>query len=192
MAELNPLELGAVIFNIIYVILAARKSAWCWPAGILGSALSIVLFLQTRLYAESVLFAYYVVMGFYGWFMWKQSSKGDNGVKIDTWDLKKHLLTFTLGYILTALLFLILKNFTDAEMPLLDSFTTILSFIATWMVARRLLENWIYWMAINALSVYLYLSRELTLYALLAFVFTIMSIYGFTQWKKSAKQGLAL
>ena len=69
-------------------------------------------------------------------------------------------------------------------MPLLDSFTTIFSFIATWMTARRVLENWIYWIAIDGLSVYLYYSRGLDVYSLLSFVYTGMAIYGYFNWKK--------
>jgi nicotinamide mononucleotide transporter len=69
-------------------------------------------------------------------------------------------------------------------MPLLDSFTTVFSFIATWLVAKRVLENWIYWICIDALTVYLYFSRELNLYALLSLAYTFMAVYGYIQWRK--------
>lgn len=181
---LEYLEWIAVAFNVGYVILAARENAWCWPLGIVGSGLSIWLFIHAQLYAESVLFTYYVFMGFYGWYQWIGKRTDDNALKIIDWPWKKHILFLIIGYLFTFLLFLTLKTFTDAKMPLLDSFTTIFSFIATWMTAKRVLENWIYWIAIDALSVYLYYSRGLDIYSLLSFVYTGMAIYGYYNWKK--------
>ena len=178
------LEIVSVIFNVGYIILAARENIWCWPFGIVGSGLSIALFIDARLYAESVLFTYYVVMGVYGWYQWSGKRTTGNALQISEWPWRNHLVMLGVGYLGTFLLFLTLRHFTDAEMPLLDSFTTIFSFIATWMTARRLLENWIYWIAIDALSVYLYLSRGLEVYALLTFIYTIMAIYGYFNWRK--------
>lgn len=179
------LEWIAVAFNIGYVILAAREKVWCWPLGIIGSGLSIWLFIHAKLYAESVLFTYYVFMGIYGWQQWVKKRTVDDTLKITDWPWRRHILYLILGYILTFLLFLTLKTFTDARMPLLDSFTTIFSFIATWMTAKRVIENWIYWIAIDALSVYLYYSRGLEVYALLSVVYTIMAVYGFYNWNKN-------
>lgn len=182
------LEWAAVAFNIAYVILAARKNNWCWPLGIVGSALSIMLFVNTKLYAESVLFSYYIVMGFYGWWQWSGHRSDSNDLEIKQWKITKHIKVLLLGYFGTTVLFGVLQHFTDAVMPLLDSFTTVFSFIATWMVAKRLLENWIYWIAIDALTIYLYASRGLNLYAALSAVYTLMAIYGYVAWSREASQ----
>ncbi len=178
------LEYVAVGFNILYVVLATRENVWCWPFGILGSGLSIWLFIDSKIYAESILFTYYVAVGFYGWWQWIKGRTKRGDLEITDLSPAYHIGILVIGYILTGGLFLILKEFTDAEMPLLDSFTTIFSFIATWMVARRILENWIYWICINALTIYLYYSRGLNVYAALSFVYVFMSIYGFFNWKK--------
>jgi len=180
----TTIEIIAVLFNIAYVILAARKSIWCWPMGIIGSALSIVLFYNSGLIAESILFTYYVAMGVYGWVQWKNSSKSDKEIPIVQKPVNFHLLLLIIGYLGTGILFYLLQTYTAAEMPLLDSFTTVFSFIATWMVARRLLENWIYWIAIDALTVYLYISRGLEIYAALSLIYTFMAIYGYGVWRK--------
>lgn len=186
----SAIEITAVLFNIAYVVLAARKSIWCWPMGIIGSALSVVLFYKSGLVAESALFVYYVLMGIYGWVQWNKNIEGDTDLPIIQKTFSFHILVMILGYACTALLYLVLKNFTDAQMPLLDSFTTVFSFIATWMVARRLLENWIYWIAIDALTVYLYISRDLEIYAGLSLVYTFMAIYGYGVWRRQfQKQG---
>lgn len=182
------LEYAAVAFNIAYVILAAKENIWCWPMGIIGSALSIWLFVDSKIYAESVLFTYYVIMGVYGWYVWSGGGSNSDTFTIRQLPLKTHLLIFLSGYVLTAVLFFVLHTYTDAEMPLLDSFTTIFSFIATWMVAKRIIENWIYWICINALTVYLYFSRDLNVYAMLSFVYTILAVYGYFEWKKDLEK----
>ncbi len=185
---LETLEYTAVAFNIGYVLLAVRGNVWCWPLGIVGSLLSIWLFVEIKLYAESVLFIYYVIVGFYGWAQWKNERTAGDHLQIRDWKIVNHLYLLIGGYISTYLLFLLLRRFTDAEMPLLDSFTTVFSFIATWLTAKRFIENWIYWIAIDALTVYLYFSRELEIYAYLSVIYTIMAVYGLHNWNKDFKK----
>ncbi|MCZ4408043.1 nicotinamide riboside transporter PnuC [Cryomorphaceae bacterium 1068] len=180
----ETLEYTAVAFNIGYVILAARENIWCWPLGIIGSALSIWLFIDSKIYAESVLFTYYVIMGFYGWRAWNRGKSDSGKFEIRTLTIPIHLGILLGGYAATVGLFFLLKTFTDAEMPLLDSFTTIFSFIATWMVAKRIIENWLYWICINALTIYLYYSRDLNVYAMLSVVYTVLAVYGYFAWRK--------
>lgn len=179
------IEIAAVVFNIAYVLLAARESIWCWPMGILGSGISIWLFVSAGLYAESVLFTYYVFMGFYGWFAWSRAGENEDGIEVRVWSWPKHFAILTAGFIGSFAVYLTLVNFTDAQMPLLDAYTTVFSFIATWMVAKRVLENWVYWIAIDALTIYLYFSRELYIYAVLSAAYTVIAFYGYAAWYKS-------
>lgn len=185
---LEAIEIIAVVFNIGYIILAARGNAWCWPLGIIGSLLSIWLFVEIKLYAESVLFTYYVIVGFYGWYQWKKQRTGNDNLQIRDWHFKNHILLLITGYLFTYLLFLFLQHYTDAEMPLLDSFTTVFSFIATWLTAKRYIENWIYWIALNLLTIYLYFSRDLQVYAVLSMVYAVMAVYGYYNWNKDFKK----
>lgn len=181
------LEISAVLFSVIYVLLAARKSIYCWFFGIFGSALSIALFFKVGLVAESILFIFYVIMGIYGWVQWNKESGRNGNMPVESKPLLWHILVVVIGYLLTGALSYILQEFTEAKMPLLDSFTTVFSLIATWMVTRRLIENWIYWICIDALTIYLYASRDLYIYATLSFVYTIIAVYGFLEWKKSLR-----
>lgn len=181
------IEVLAVIFNVAYILLATRGNIWCWPMGIMGSGLSIWLFIEGKIYAEALLFVYYVIMGFYGWFQWKKKRTGNDNLQIDELKLKHHILIFILGYMLVGGLYWLLKNYTDAQMPLLDSFTTIFSFIATWLTARRYIENWIYWIALNSFTVYLYHSRGFDIYALLSAVYVVMAAYGLYNWLRISK-----
>ncbi|MEM9053483.1 MAG: nicotinamide riboside transporter PnuC [Bacteroidota bacterium] len=186
--EISPIEYVVVGLNLAYIILAARENIWCWPIGIVASALSIWLFLISGLYAESILFTYYVIIGFYGWWAW---SKGKNSEKDDlpivTWSARSHVIALSLGSVLTAILFFSLSLIPNSEMPLLDSLTTIFSFIATWMFAKKVLENWIYWIVLNFLTTYLYFSRDLKIYGILMILYVILSVYGYISWRKDQK-----
>lgn len=183
-------EIISVLFGIAYILLAARGSIWCWPMGIVSSVLGVWLFIEAKIYAEALLFSYYVVMGVYGWVAWKGGRGKNEGLKISTWAVRTHVFVLLLGYALTFGLAKFLDYYTDAEMPLLDSFTTVFSFIATWMVARKILENWVYWIAIDFLTIYLYLSRSLDYYALLSLVYTVLALYGYFNWRKEYLKNL--
>ncbi len=184
------LEYLSVAFNVAYIVLAARKSIWCWPMGILGSALGSWLFIEVKLYAEALLFAYYIVMGIYGWWSWGRAPVRDV-LDVRSASLSFHVKLCAAGYILSGCMYAVLVKFTDAQMPMLDAFTTAFSFLATWMVARKILENWIYWIAIDALTVYLYIARNLELYALLSLLYTGMAVYGYLQWRPKTQASFA-
>ncbi len=199
MTTLQYVEFASVVFNVAYVVLAARKSIWCWPMGVLGSALGIWIFIQVQLYAEAVLFSYYVFMGLYGWWEWSRpaarlssASGREESIKVQLWSSRKHILLCATGYALSFGVYLVLVRYTDAAMPMLDAFTTVFAFIATWLVAKRVLENWIYWIAIDCLSVYLYLARGLEQYALLSLFLTAMAVYGYLQWRKETRYQAAV
>lgn len=177
------MEWSAVAFSLIYVFLAARQSIWCWLFGGLASAISVVLFLVVKLYAESFLFLFYVAMSVYGWMQWhKTDSEPD--MPVVEWPLYRHIWMIFLSSAGAVGIYLISSAYTDAAKPMLDALTTTFSISATFLVARKVLSNWIYWIAIDAVSVYLYWSRGLDIYALLMLVYTGMAVYGFLQWKK--------
>lgn len=185
-------EILAVAFNVGYIVLATRGNVWGWPLGILGSALSIWLFIEGKIYAEAFLFVYYVVVGFYGWWQWKKKRTANDELKVEELKLRHHFLIFAAGYFLVGVMYWFLDSYTDAQMPLLDSFTTVFSFIATWLSARRYIENWIYWIAINGFTVYLYHSRGFDIYAVLSVVYIFMAVYGLYNWQKISKSATPL
>lgn len=184
-------ELAAVITGIIYVVLAAKENIWCWLFGIISSAIYIFLFIQAQLYAESFLYSYYVIAGLYGWYAWQKrrpiktvEDSETTALKISSWSLKNHALIIVTGILLSLVLFLLLKQYTNAALPLIDAHTTIFSFMATYMVTQKLLYNWIYWIIIDLVSIGLYASRELYLSSGLMIIYTIVAIIGFIKWRK--------
>jgi len=184
MELLQTVEATAVALNIAYVVLAVKEKILCWPFGILASAISIWFFVQIGLFAEALLFLYYVIMGIYGWWSWSQGGKVGIGLKIQVWGLFRHLTIIMVGICCSFLLGAVLNGWTAAESPYFDSFTTIFSFIATWLTTRKVLENWIYWIVVDLATIFLYASKDAFLYAALSLVYAGMAVYGFNEWKK--------
>jgi nicotinamide mononucleotide transporter len=182
----NFVEFSAVIFSIIYVILAAKKNIFCWYAAIVSVLLYFYICIDAKLYAESGLQVFYLIMAFYGLYNWNKK----NEKKIISINVKTHLTLIIVGFLLTFLLGYYLTIYTSAFSPLLDSFTTIFSIISTYMVAKKILENWIYWIIIDVVSIQLYISRELYLTSLLFLLYAIIALYGYYSWARRFNQNV--
>jgi nicotinamide mononucleotide transporter len=175
------IESVAVFFSILYVILALKESIWCWGAAAISVTLYIYICYTAQLYPETGLQVFYLLMAFYGYYQW---NKNDSTLQIQQWTTTKHLLILLLGAILTFLMGFYFTIYTNAAMPLVDSFTTVFSVFATYMVTKKVLGNWLYWIVIDAVSVYLYFSRDLHLTSLLFIVYTVIAIFGYFSWLK--------
>jgi len=178
-------EILAVVFGLIYVILAARENVWCWFWGILSSALwAYVTYFQFDLMADGLLNLFYVVMGFVGLYQWKYGGEKSTQASISTLSLNKHLGIIVVGCFLTLLFGYFFATYTSAAATYLDSFTTVFAVVATVLTVRKVLENWLYWIVVDALYVYLYITRGGYLFALLFIVYIIIAIIGFVNWRK--------
>ncbi len=189
-------EIIAVLASLTYVILASREHRGCWLAAIIGSGIYVLVFFQYQLYMDSALNIFYVVMAVYGWVMWKNhqpkvdllTAATENKTTIKVWDCKKHINAIASIILLSALSGFYLDNYTDAAFPYFDSLTTWSSFFATWMVVNKVLENWLYWIVIDTVSIYLYISKELYFTALLFALYVIIATYGYLHWKMLYQQ----
>ena len=155
------LETLAVSFSIAYVIFAAFEKKVCWWFGLAGSLIYILIFYDVNLYMESLLSVYYAFMAVCGLFVWGKSENKNHKRPIIKLDMRTHFLILLLIITLTAISGYILTRASDAHMPYLDSFTTWSSVIATILVVRKVLENWIYWISIDTISIYIYWERDL-------------------------------
>jgi nicotinamide mononucleotide transporter len=155
--------------------------------GIIGSIASIYLFVEySKLYSEAILYVYYVATGIIGWVTWGNS---DGELIIVRKPMLTHLKFIGLGIFFSGLFYLLVSNvFTDAARPLIDSFTTVFSFMATWITIKRWLENWIYWIAIDAVTTVLYIDRGLNIYASLMVLYTVLAAYAYFEWLKMEKK----
>jgi nicotinamide mononucleotide transporter len=183
---MRMVELISVITAIIYVILVAQKNIWCWFFGIISAILwTYAAYAYYQLYIDSALQVYYVVMGFYGWYMWKYGYEKE-GVELPMTQLstQNHLYIIGVGLVLTFLVGYFFKTYTAAAATYLDAFTTIFSIMTTVLVARKVIENWLYWIVIDATYIYLYGVRGGYLFAFLNVVYVIIAIIGYINWKK--------
>ena len=179
------IEWLAVISSIIYVVLAAKRLILCWLFAFIGSCLFVYLCYVGDLYIESILQLFYVVMAVVGWVSWNKE-KLDNS-KIKKWGVNNHLLNIVLSGIVAFILGFIFDNYTNQANPNIDAFTTCYSLSATFMVTRKVLGNWIYWIVIDLVSIYLYAQRDYNLTAVQYGIFTILAVYGFIGWRNEYK-----
>ena len=179
-ASSSVIELLAVILAISYLLLAVKQQIWCWPAAFLSSLIYLYVFFEVRLYMESILQVYYAGMAVYGWQQW-QKKENDQIKPIRTWPLKQHLISLVLILAGTYIAGQLLLQ-TDARLPYIDAFTTVASILTTYMVTQKILENWIYWLVIDLVSIFLYLDRALYFTALLFCIYIVIIGFGWLQW----------
>ncbi len=175
------LESIAVLFSILYVVLVARENIWCWAAAIISVSLYIFICYEAKLYAETGLQFFYLIMAVIGYFFWKVSADKKQ-LNIKELSIGNHALILFVGIVFTLVLGFILTIYTQAKLPLLDSFTTVFSIIATFMVIKKILENWLYFIAIDVVSIYLYSSRDLQQTAILFVLYAIIACVGYYNW----------
>ncbi|NND83089.1 MAG: nicotinamide mononucleotide transporter [Gammaproteobacteria bacterium] len=183
------LEIVSVLFGLAYVILAAREDIWCWPAALIGTGTAILLFWDVSLLMESALNVYYLAMALYGWWHWQRGGPDRASLPITSWRWRQHALTLVLIAVLTLVSGSLLTANTQAALPYVDSFTTWAAVITTWMVTQKILENWLYWIVIDAVSIWLYAERGLMLYAALFAGYTIIAVFGYVQWRRNLSHG---
>jgi nicotinamide mononucleotide transporter len=184
--EMSPWEVIAVVLAIAYLLLAVRQSLWCWGAALVSTAIYFGLFLRAGLYMESVLQVFYIAMAVYGWYRWRFGGVGaEDSLPVTTWRWNVHAIAIAGTIGCATVTGWALARFTAAQLPYLDSFTTWASIVTTWMVARKILENWIYWFVIDSVSIYLYVSRSLHLTAVLFAVYLVIIVFGYRDWRRS-------
>ena len=176
----SVIELIAVILAISYLLLAVKQQIWCWPAAFLSSLIYLYVFFEVQLYMESMLQVYYAGMAVYGWQQW-QKKENDQTRPIRTWPLRQHLISLVLILAGTYIAGRLLVQ-TDARLPYIDAFTTVASVLTTYMVTQKILENWIYWLVIDLVSIFLYLDRALYFTALLFCIYIVIIGFGWLQW----------
>ena len=179
------IEWLAVVTSVIYVILAAKRLILCWFFAFVGSCLFVYLCYIGDLYIESILQLFYVVMAVVGWITWKKASSENSNIK--KWGMNNHFLNIVISGIVAFILGYIFDNYTNQANPYVDAFTTCYSLSATFMVTRKILGNWIYWIVIDVVSVYLYAQRDYNLTAVQYGLFSILAVFGYIAWRKEYK-----
>lgn len=178
-------EAIAMILAIAYILLAIKQSLWCWPAAFFSTLIYTVLFYDVSLLMDSVLNAYYLIMAVYGWYSWKYGGKlQQEELAVSTYGLSKNIKIIGILTIVSLCFGYIMANYTSADFAYVDSFTTVFAIFTTYMLAKKILENWIYWIVIDAISIYIYIQKGLNLTAILFVIYTVLAFVAYKDWKK--------
>lgn len=179
----TQLEAAGVLFSVLYLVLAIRQNLWCWPAAFVSSVITIAVMFGARLYSEAGLNVFYAAMAVYGWYQWRYGG-GERALPISMWPLKLHATAVAGSVVASVAIGWLMSRNTDAAFPYLDAFVLVSSIVTTYMVARKILENWLYWLVIDSLSLYLYLERGLLMYAGLFVLYLVLVVIGFARWQR--------
>ena len=185
----NKVELSGTVFGLIYIWLSIHQSLYTWPAGIITSLLYCWVFFESKFYAGMGLQVYYVIISLYGWWSWQrggQSGLDDKKLSVSCTNRNLWIKLFCINLLVTLLMYYLLGRYTDSPIPFGDAFTTSLSIIATWMLARKKIEQWLIWIFIDLVSSGLYLYRGLYPTVLLFTVYMVMAVIGYYEWRKES------
>ena len=178
-------EIIAAALGFVAIFLQIRQNVWYWFVSIVMVSMYIYIYIDAKLYADMSLQVYYLVISFYGWYLWLFGKRSkDHRVPLPVSTTAHRLVLLTISVTLFFLMAWFLKYYTDSDLPYWDSFTTALSFVATWMLAKKKIENWLIWIVVDAVSVGIYIHKELYPTAVLFFFLTILAVVGYRQWKK--------
>jgi nicotinamide mononucleotide transporter len=186
----NYIEVLGSITGLIYLYFSIRQIIWLWPLGIITSLLYIIVFYNARFYADMALQVYYFFISIYGWHYWKYAEDHNSNKKLKIVKASSgELLVFILiTLFLTVITGYALDEYTDSPLPYWDAFTTSGSIVATWMLAKKYLEHWLFWIVIDFVSLGTYLYKSLYPTVILFTIYTCMAFIGYINWKKDLKK----
>jgi nicotinamide mononucleotide transporter len=177
-------EVCGTLTGFLYLGFSIRQHYLTWPAGLLNALFYVAVFFSSKIYADMTLQFYYVAISIYGWWSWHNTSASGHSLEVSRTCIDLWLKLVTVFILLFAVISYILVRYTDSTVPYWDAVTTALSIVATWMLARKKIEHWLVWVLVDAVSIGLFIVKELYPTTLLFVVYTILAVYGYFEWKK--------
>ena len=177
----GAVEILAAVLAVVYLLLAIKQRRGCWIAAFWSSCLYVWVLFGAGLYMESALNAFYAAMAVYGLWQWTPASSGGS-LCVSRWPVARHALGLLAVVALSLVSSFFLRRFTPAAWPFVDSMVTWASVYATFLVARKVYENWHWWLVIDSVSLCLYINRHLVLTAVLFAVYLVMIVIGMREW----------
>lgn len=187
---LNWVEIAGAVLGIAYVFLSVKQNILTWAMGLATSMLYIYVFFVAKFYADMALQFYYVWVSIYGWFLWsrgKASGSKHKKLPVSRMSDQMALLLGAVSVFLWSIIYVVLKYYTDSPVPFGDAFTTALSIVATWMLAKKIIEHWLVWIVVDVVSIGLYIYKGLLPTTILFVVYTLVAIWGFVEWRKDLR-----
>ena len=184
LAAIPPAEWVAVLLAFGYLVLAVRQNAWCWVCAIASSAIFLVLFARAGLVMQAALQMFYIAMGIYGWRAWRRGAGESGGeLPVSRWSAGRHLLSISLLLAATIVNGWIVARTQGGIVPYVDAFVAWVSVLATLMVARKVLENWLYWIVVDSVAAALYWSQGFQATAVLFVLYVVIAVRGYFAWR---------
>jgi nicotinamide mononucleotide transporter len=184
MTTINLLDIigatGAFLATIAYI----KVSLWAWPLSLIAIFIDISLYYQKGIYGDMTLQFVYLIFTLYGWYQWKFGGNKHQGLQITSINTKQTLTLALIALISTYLMFHLLRNYTNSQIPFWDAITTILSLIAQWMVCRKIIENWFLWLLIDSIYLGMYFYKGIPVHAILQLIYFAMAVIGYRHWYK--------
>lgn len=183
----SVLEVVAVLFSLLYPLLAARQNILCWPCALISTALYVHLFWEVSLPFQSILNGYYLLMAVYGWIKWRKNAD-EKALPVTQWPIIYHVVAIPVLLILSfAISHLVSFSWLSSDLYL-DALVTVFSVYTTYLMANKILENWLFWIVINSFAAYLYFNNNLALTGLMFIWYVVMAVYGYKVWRDDFKQ----
>jgi nicotinamide mononucleotide transporter len=177
-------EWAAVALALAYLLLAVRQNPWCWAAAAASSAIYLVLFARGGLVMQAALQVFYVAMAGYGWYAWRGGASGRGAtLPVTRWSGARHAAGLGVVLALTLVNGWLIARPADGPLPWVDAFVAWSSVLATWLVARKVLENWLYWIVVDAVAVGLYWSQGFHATAGLYLLYIVIAVRGYFAWR---------
>jgi len=183
---LRLIDIIGLVLGLLYLWLEYRANIWLWAVGIIMPIVNSYLLFAKGLYADFGMEFYYVVIAIYGYYCWRWGNKTDKGTELPITHYKsRHVVASIMtGLVLWGGIYWFLKYHTNSTVPILDSFTTSLSAVAMWALARKYLEQWLLWLVVDAVSCGLYIYKGIPFRACLYGLYTVIAVLGYLKWKK--------
>jgi len=186
-AMMSGWEIVATLFGIAYVILAAKESLWTWFFAFFGTLIYTIIFWEGALVSSSILNFYYMIMAIYGFILWR-GDKEEKPLEVTRYGVSKNIAIILVGLVASAILGYISDTYLDAKFAYLDAFVMTFSIIATWMLANKILENWLYWMVVDSMGLFLYFKSGYYATVVLFMLYVILAFYGYYEWRKDISE----
>lgn len=176
-------EYVAVALSMAYLLLAMKESLWCWPAAFISTLIYTLMYWNGALLMESALHFYYMGMAVYGWWAWRYGRQNSARQGITSYTFQRHAVVIAATTVVALVAGYIMDNYTHADYAYLDSLTTCFAVVTTYLVAQKVLENWLYWVVIDAASIYLYVAKGYYPTTVLFVFYTVMAVAGYLRWR---------
>lgn len=188
---MSTIEIAAFVLGVVNVVLVVRRSIWNYPFALVMVALYARLFFEAKLYSDALLQFFFFAVNLYGWWAWRRAAASEGAIIVERMTMRARI-AWTAGTALAILIWAsLLQRYTDATLPWWDATVAIVSVAAQIMLSRRLLENWVLWIAVDILSIGLYAVKELWLTMVLYMVFLLLAVWGLADWRRTERHQAA-